>query len=165
MAASKGPGRGRLPDLKNLVSKSPRDMVRTLTRFGLQPDMVALRQAANRAFEHLDSAISEGVIPDAKAWEAIDKAIKTNVSQYLRQQTKAAIGNYKVSKFSPADKLTWISKGDAGVCTSCESRHGKTKTLAQWRALGMPRSAALRCKKECRCDLHSNGATNKTKSA
>jgi len=147
-------GRGRLPSVENLQRKTPEDLIRTLRRFGLEPDIKALEKRAHRAFERLDDLLDKGQIPDAATWESIDKQVEREVAQYLRQQVKAAIRNYRLHRAeTAAEHFIWITVGDTNVCPSCEPRHGKSKTIPQWRALGLPGDAVLVCGRECRCSL------------
>jgi len=157
MAASKpkGIGSGRLPELRNLINKGPDELNRTLARFGLDVDTNALYTRANKAFEKLDAILDQGVIPDEAQWEAVDKQIERETAAYLRQQVKTAIQKYRASKFSPDDEMTWIGVG-VGMCPSCEPRHGRTKSMREWKRLGLPGSSALVCEKECRCGLHKS---------
>ena len=158
MSPPKLKGPGRLPDPKNLKQYSPERLVKVLDRFGMAPDLVALNASATRSFERLDSLIDDGLEPDTAAWEEIGKQLDREVGGYLRRQVKTAIKGYRVAKLQAelGDKamLTWISVADANTCQSCEPRHGKTKTLKQWKQLGLPGSGALVCNKECRCSLH-----------
>lgn len=147
-------GRGALPSEKNLLSKSPEDLIRTLKRFNIEPDMGGIMARSRRAFERLNSVIAEGIAPDAATWLAIDQQLEKQVTQNLRQMVKAAVRNYKQARREEvADKATWVTLADGRVCPSCGARHGKTKTWKQWRAMGLPGSAALICRQECRCDL------------
>lgn len=147
-------GSGALPSLKNLQSKSPDDLVRTLGRFGLAPDLEALVQKSNRAFERVDELIKNGHVPDAQTMEAIAQGVKREVTGYLRQQTKGAIRNYKLKRMvdAGAKAFTWVALV-IGSCASCLRRHGETKTLAAWQRAGMPGSSVLICGKECKCHL------------
>lgn len=160
MAASKLIGPGRLPSPDNLKRYSPQQLVKVLGRFGMQPDLVALNAAATRSFERLDALIDSGVQPDDAAWKAVGQQLEKEVGGYLRKQVKDGIKGYRVAKLQATAqgegiKLTWIGVG-VGMCPSCEPRHGKTKTLRQWKRIGLPGSAALVCQKECRCGLHPN---------
>lgn len=152
--ARKGPGRGRLPSLENLVNKSPDDLIRTLDRFGLAPDLTDMNARADKAFDRLSRVMMERGNPDAAAWEAIDRDIEKEMAQWLRQQVKTAINGYKLSGKGPNQLMTWVGVGDMNMCESCESRHGQTRKLSVWRRLGLPGSAVLVCRKECRCGLH-----------
>ncbi len=147
-------GGGALPKLENLQRKTADELVHTLKRFGLEPDMSALEKRANKAFERLDQILEQGGIPDDATWKAIDKSVEREVTQYLRQQTKAAVRNYRHAKVKgQAERFTWITVGDENVCPSCEPLHGKTKTMAQWEARGLPGTPAHFCGPDCRCQL------------
>lgn len=152
----KGPGRLPLP--KNLKQYTPDGLVRLLDRFGMSPDLNALNAAGTRALERLDSLIDDGIEPDEAAWEDVKTRFNREVGAFLRKQVKTAIKGYRVAKLQAESgegvKLTWVSVADENTCPSCEPRHGKTKTLRQWKRLGLPGSGALVCGKECRCSLH-----------
>lgn len=151
----KPPGPGRVPRLDRMVDKSPAQMVRTLERFGLEPDVREFERRARRAYEaRLEAAIEEKGEPDADTWRAIDDDLQRSMVQTLRQQTKDAIREYRKDQLSGiATRFVWIAVMDDGSCASCEKRHGKSRTMAEWDALGAPGSAVLICRRECRCSL------------
>lgn len=157
-------GSGALPSLENLNNKSPEELVRTLNRFGLEPDLAYLQKKATKAFDILEEVLREGGEPDAETWARIDAQIENEMTGFLRQQTKAAIRNYRRGKLakSGAKRFTWIALCDDATCKSCLKRHGKTKTMAQWQAQGLPGSSLLVCGKECRCDLHPDDVLRET---
>lgn len=150
-------GPGRLPLTKNLINKTPEELQRTLTRFGIQPDLVAMEKRALKAFDQLEELITRGQEPDAATWKTIEKRIEKEVTGQLREMTKAAIRNYRNERVrNISDKLTWITVGDEAVCDSCEPRHGKTKSFKQWERQGLPGDRVLVCcsdEKRCRCML------------
>lgn len=150
----KGPGPGRLPDLSRLVDKSPEQLVSTLERFGLEPNVREIEKRARRAYEtQLQAAIEELGEPDKHTWAAIDSQIERELIGVLRQQTKQAIHSYRKMRLEDvAQYFVWIAVGD-GSCPSCEERHGRRKTMRQWEQVGEPGSAVLICRKECRCSL------------
>jgi hypothetical protein len=129
-------------------------LIRTLARFNIAPDLVAIEKRTRRGFERLERILQEGVMPDAATWAEIDKQVEREVTQQLRQMTKAAIRNYKQARREQeSDRATWTTVGDADVCGSCEPRHGKSRTWKAWDRAGRPGSAALVCGQECRCSL------------
>ena len=150
----KGPGPGRLPELKGLKDKAPAEILRTLERLHLEPDMAEIGRRARRVFEQQIGPIMQmGAVPDRAAWEAIDKQVERALTDVLRQQTKQAIHNYRADQLKDvAEKFVWIAVGD-GSCPSCEERHGKSRTLREWDREGGPGSPVLICKSECRCSL------------
>lgn len=152
-AMAKLSGPGRLPLPKNLIDKTPEELVRTLARFGIKPDIEQIAQNAERAYSRLAKAVNQGVEPDEAMWKSLEEQHEREMTQALRQLTKQAIRDYRVEQLSDADKLMWLTVGGSNVCPSCEKRHGKIKTLKQWIALGMPGSGALICQDECRCHL------------
>lgn len=148
-------GRGRLPSTENLLNKTPEELVRTLNRFGIDPDLAAIeRRASDRAMERAFRAFEQGVEPDEATWAAIDQSAERGYVGTIRQMTKAAIRNYHDNRRKGESKYaTWVSIGDDRVCPSCEPRHGQTNTWRVWDQLGKPGSAALICSQECRCEL------------
>lgn len=158
-------GRGALPSTANLQKLGADDLVRTLRRFDIEPDLAALEKSADKAYDRLGEIIADGLEPDAATWEAIDAQIEKEVTYQLRTMTKAAIRNYRTARIAgTATRFIWIAVGDAGTCESCEKRHGKSKSMAQWEAQGMPGASNLICKKQCRCGLHPDpkAATEQT---
>lgn len=155
MAATKLKGPGRLPELKNLIKKTPEQMIQTLSRFGVDPDVKAIEARANRAFGKLERVFAEGIEPDEALWKSIEDAHEREMAQSLRRMTKSAIRNYRIenlAKESPYQMWVAVGGGEKS-CPSCEHRHGKVKTLQQWRDEGLPGSAALLCGEECNCHL------------
>lgn len=145
-------GRGRLPELQNLLEKTPDELIETLQRFGIDPDIKAIDRRANRAFQRLDHIVDEGVEPDEATWASIEAQHVKEMQATLRQMAKSAVRLYQQDKFKPEQKLAWITRM-ANVCPSCEPRHGVVKTLRQWQSAGLPGSGALICSVECRCVL------------
>lgn len=133
---------------------TPDELVRTLGRFNIEPDMAAIERRANAAFERLDSLLEQGIAPDDATWEQAEKQMRNDIARSLRTMTKAAIGKYQEARAQEVSRYaTWITVGDNDVCPSCEPRHGQTNTWKAWAVLGKPRSAALVCSAECRCQL------------
>jgi hypothetical protein len=154
MPKLKGPGPGRIPDLDKLVDKSPAQIIRTLERFGLEPDVREMTRVANRVFDQqLAAVLGEKGIPDRDTWNAIDAQIERALTSSLRTQTKRAIHQYRKEQLrGVAKKFVWIAVGK-GSCSSCETRHGQSRTMREWELAGEPGSAVLLCKQECRCSL------------
>lgn len=147
-------GSGRLPELHNLVNKTPDELVNTLRRFGIEPDIKAIDRRAHSAFRKLEQVIDEGIEPDDAVWESIAKMHEREMAGTLRQMSKGAIRLYQQNRIGrEANLFMWITRGDENVCPSCEPRHGELKTMAQWKARGLPGSGALICSVECRCQL------------
>lgn len=153
--ARKLSGRGALPKQENLVRKTPEDLVRTLRRFGIEPDVEGIRnRVAPSAFARVHEAWRQGVEPDAATLSDVEAAIDRRTTEALRQMTKAAIRNYRDARAAEESRYaTWLTVGDTNVCPSCEPRHGQTNTWKAWDRLGRPGSAALVCSRECRCEL------------
>lgn len=154
VAGWRGPGSGKLPELKNLVDKSPDDLLRTLQRFNLQPDMNEVDRAANRAFDRVDKLLEGGHVPDAATLERVRATITKEITGTIRKQVKGAIRNYKFARMEEMGftKYAWIAVV-LGSCPSCLTRHGKVKTMPQWEQYGLPGSAVLICEADCRCHL------------
>lgn len=151
--ATKGPGRGRLPDVDKLINKTPEQLVKTLNRFGINPDLDGIASRGKRAFASIERMLDEGIMPDEAMWERLASQHVREMTQNLRKMVKSSIRNYRQDKLGKKGKFIWITSGGANVCPSCEPRHGKIKTMAQWQALGLPGSQALVCNDECQCQL------------
>lgn len=155
-------GRGALPSEKSLIRKTPEELIRTLKRFNLEPDLAAIQKSADRAFEALDSILAKGQEPDAATWKAIEKRVENEVKGALVDMTKAAIRNYRLELArQQGGALTWVAVGDEGTCISCDGRHGQVKTYPNWVRSGLPGDAVLLCcsgpRKGCRCRLLPGG--------
>lgn len=156
-------GRGRLPSLATLQSLSPEKLVELLGRFGLAPDIREINRRGQRAYARLDDVLAEGLEPDDATWAAIDSAIEREATAVLRQQAKRAVRNYRLDQLSGAARdFVWIAVLK-GSCPSCEDRHGRSRTLAEWRREGLPGSTALLCARECRCTLQPDVVAERIK--
>jgi hypothetical protein len=151
----KGPGPGRVPDLTRVKDKSPAQLERTLERFGLEPDIREIERRARRVYEDgLERVIESGALPDRETWRALDAAVERSITDVMSTQVKSAIRDYRIGRIAGTAKhFVWITAEDKGVCASCRPRHGKRKTMREWRDSGMPGSAVLRCGARCRCQL------------
>jgi hypothetical protein len=58
------------------------------------------------------------------------------------------------------DGYLWIAVKDKNTCEICEGNHGEIKTLAEWSAIGEPRSGACLGESRCRCVLIPTSAVN-----
>lgn len=129
-------------------------MMKTLGRFGIDPDLKAIEARANRAFNKIERVIAEGIEPDEAMWKQIEEGHAREMAQSLRRMTKQAIRLYRLKKMEgSASKFMWTTVSDQKVCPSCYPRHGKIKTMTEWRRIGLPGSGALVCSEECRCNL------------
>ena len=149
-------GRGALPRLENLVTKTPEELARTLGRFGITPDLEAITRGAEKAYESIDKLVKKGQVPDAEAWANVQKELERRVKSSLVDMTRAAIRLYRLERVRQEGGLvTWIATL-RNTCASCERRHGKTKTLAQWEREGLPGDPVLLCcsfEPRCQCTL------------
>jgi hypothetical protein len=150
----KGPGSGRLPDMDKLKDKTPEQLVSTLERFGLEPDVKAISRAATRAYEaRLERVIEAKAVPDPSTWEVLDGELERAINTVLRNQTKTAIRQHRLARIADvAEFYIYVAVGD-GSCPSCEQRHGDRGTMDQWEEWGMPGSEVLICARACRCQL------------
>lgn len=148
------PGRGKLPSLEKMKAMTPEQLIATLDRFGLAPDVKAFERAARQVYEQqLEAAIEGKGFPDAETWKAIDAQLERTAKGVLRRQTKQTVHRYRKQRLATVARyFVWIAVG-RGSCPSCLGRHGKRKTMRQWEALGEPGSAVLICQQECRCSL------------
>lgn len=158
-------GSGALPALENLKSKSAEELIKTLGRFGIKPDLKAIDQRAIRSFQKLNEMLADGVMPDEHSWAALAKQHENEMAGSLRQMTKRTIQLYQQSKSEPDDKEAWITRGDDDVCLSCEPLHGQIKTHAEWEKAGLPGTSAHVCGRECRCRLVPVGGTKENQPA
>jgi len=39
------------------------------------------------------------------------------------------------------------------TCPDCQALHGQSKTMEEWKKIGLPRSGKTQCKKECKCAI------------
>lgn len=150
--AKKGPGRGRLPALKNLLKKTPEQLLKTLDRFNIDPDMSGLVARSKKQWTNIERMLLEGTVPDAATWEKIHKQTEREMTNNLRKMVKSSIREYRLGQLGESGKFMWLTSGK-NVCPSCEPRHGKVKTMRQWKALGLPGSQGLVCSDECKCQL------------
>lgn len=150
----------KLPELKAVTAMSPEQLMRTLDRLHMKPDLKEIDAAAKRAFDaRLGPSLKAGVFPDEATWEQIDAGIERSVLQTVKAQVRNGIRSYRLERIRGiASRFVWISVLDDGTCASCEKRHGRVRTMAQWEAEGMPGNPGLVCSQGCRCSLHPDVA-------
>ncbi len=148
-------GRGALPNVENLLKKTPVELIRTLKRFGIDPDIAAIDRRAKRAFRTLDEMTAEGKYPSEAQWEKIAASHEKEMMGSLRQMTKQAIRLYKqdVRGSGPKSLEMWVTSELDTVCEDCEPLHGQIKTHAEWIKLGTPGTSKHVCGKNCNCEL------------
>jgi len=147
-------GSGALPSPQNLINQTPQDLIRTLNRFGIDPDLQAIDRRARAAYRRLETIIAQGLEPDQATWDSLASQHEREMQQTLRQMVKASIRNYKNARMAgEAKQFMWVTSGRTNVCPSCEPRHGNIRTMAQWKSLGLPGSGNLICAEECNCQL------------
>ena len=147
-------GSGRLPNPENLVDRTPEELVRTLNRFGIDPDLEGIEARGRRAMGKFDRLLEEGVMPDDALLEKLEQQNEREFTQNLRQMAKSAIRLYRNKRLEAAGaSFMWVTSGRDNVCPSCEPRHGQVRTMPQWRRVGLPGSASLLCGAECNCQL------------
>ena len=85
-AKLKSPGRGRLPEFKNLRKKTPEELIKTLDRFGLKPNVKEFSRRARRVYEsQLEKLIDSKGRPDRETWRAINEQIEKAAIDVLGQ--------------------------------------------------------------------------------
>lgn len=152
--ANKLIGPGRLPLPENLADKNPSEILSTLQRFNISPDMKEVQQRATRAYARLGKIIESGIDPDEAMWAALEDQNVREMTQTLRQMAKAAIRDYRNTALQEtgSNQFVWVTSGK-GSCPSCSTRHGRVRTWAMWERLGLPGSSGLICETECNCQL------------
>lgn len=146
-------GPGRLPSVENLIDKTPEQLIKVLDRFNITPDLKEIDRNAERAYQTFARSIEQGIEPDDALWERIQAQQEKEMTQTLRIMAKTAISGYRIDALGKSGQdLMWVTRV-IGVCPSCQARHGKIKTLPEWKTLGLPGSGALLCGPECRCQL------------
>lgn len=148
-------GSGALPSVENLINKSPDQLIQTLGRFGIEPDLASIDRRAQKAFVNLSEMLADGKMPSDAAFERLGKQHEQEMTAALRQMTKQAIRLYKdkLTGSGPDTKEVWITSGGDNVCPDCEPLHGQIKTHAQWVALGLPGTRKHVCGLDCNCQL------------
>jgi hypothetical protein len=130
------------------------DFVRALTRLGAALDVRAIEVLADAVFEQLDVVAREGVALAPGAEQRLDKGIDDAFDRALEESIKGIGGGIRddVLRRVKAPEI-WIAVADGNTCTDCIARHAEVHPHDEWQRLGLPRSAALQCKKRCRCEL------------
>lgn len=146
-------GRGALPSPENLIKKTPEELIRTLNRFGIDPDLEGIYARGKRAYAKLERLVEEGLMPDEATMDQLMKSMQSEFEQNLRQMTKQAIRLYKNKDNSPGERFMWLTSGKDNVCPSCVKRHAQVKTFEEWEDIGLPGSVVLICNANCNCQL------------
>lgn len=143
-----------LPPLEELIRKSDAELLRILAQLGATPDLEGLDAVADQIFERVASGLRAGVPLDEAKWVAIDRQIELAAERAVRIQVKALVSNYRLTRMRDLDgDFMWVAIEDANTCESCDERHGESKSMEEWQVEGLPRSPALICGAECRCEL------------
>lgn len=153
MATAKLKGPGRLPSPENLADQTPEQLMSTLSRFGIDPDVGGIMARGDRAFAKFERLISEGQIPDDALLEQLTDSVESEFQSNLVKMTKTAIRNYRERNIGDDDMGMWVTSGRDTVCGSCEPRHGQIRKMSDWRKRGLPGSSALLCGEYCNCQI------------
>lgn len=146
--------KAKLPTADELLRNDVAGLLRQLRRFGVEIDEAALDAAADKAFERVGAALRAGVVLDAAAWEAIEKAVGSTIDLTTKKLMRGVIRDTRSGQARRiSGKEIWITVADEGVCPDCDSRHGEEDTVAGWKRRGRPGSPATRCGELCRCEL------------
>jgi len=123
-----------------------------------------------------------GMIKEADLIDSIIKSAISNPADWLRKQYNRLNALYskkhpayekeaaktldemlKRKQSGPEDEriFIWFCQSFPNTCNNCKSRHGRMRTLKQWRAEGLPPSVCQNMDCQCRLiQLLSGGATD-----
>lgn len=147
------------PDLSKLDRLTTEELLDLLRRFGVTIDVPGIEDNARAAFARAKGAMRDAAgALDPAATAALDTTIRRAFDGSLRAQIKGVMGDWRnavLAGTTPPAKLRdlWVAVMDTSTCASCEARHGEERTFAEWALRGLPRSAALICRDQCRCEL------------
>lgn len=130
-----------------------------------------LNELANSVIDLRDSGLPDDVIADRltadleafgglSGYQKLDQALSERLDSVAsRYYTRAAEFVYNEgdvpddSEAEATGKLfLWFAIG-SNSCRTCQKRHGRIKTLAEWKRLGLPGSGNTDCRRNCRCTL------------
>lgn len=134
---------------------TPRELKRTLARWGVAPGEAATMESADRAFMRISLAIDAGANTiDPATWDGIDKGIEREFNNLVRLEVKDAVRSSRLQMLAGFNQEphVWIATM-VNTCTSCEDRHGQVATLQEWTQLGLPGNPGLVCNGNCNCEL------------
>ncbi len=128
--------------------------LRALARLGVQLDVHELQATADAVFEQLAAVMRQGVELAPGAGQSLDKGTDAAFDRALEAALKGIGGGVRDDflRRVRADEI-WIAVADGNTCSDCLARHAEVKGHEEWLRAGPPRSAALRCKWRCRCEL------------
>jgi hypothetical protein len=146
------------PTADELAGLTVEELLQLLAEFGIDLDVAKLDEAARAAFARAKAAIRDGHELDAAAQGELDKAIVRAFDKELRADVKAIMGDWRGAvlgggRTGSQPQELWVAVMDTATCEDCEKRHGEERTRAEWEQVGMPRSNALICQDQCRCEL------------
>lgn len=146
---------GRIPSPENLINKTPFELIKTLKRFGIDPDTAAIDRRAKRSFRMLDEMTAEGKMPSEAQWERMAQTHERELNASLREMTKTAIRLNKAARRNaqPDDLEMWMTSEGDNVCPDCEPLHAQVKPHKTWVKLGLPGTSKHFCGKFCNCEL------------
>lgn len=139
------------------------DKIAVLARYGIKID----RRELVRSLLAIVGERAE-TIRTAGAWTQALKSLTMEdllsaAERTLDKYTVEAVARFKADRLEQAEtkertgKYSWVSIHDGKECPSCNERHTMApKTMAQWRAYGLPNTGATYCnrfRRACRCEL------------
>ena len=115
--------------------------------------------------------ISGVSLPNIEAFLLNDLQTGGQIFGEFRKSFKATMkyaveetGRGAVRDFFPDQKLwDWLGVGDDKMCETCVTRHNDvSRTMDEWRAIGLPGAGSTICQENDRCTLVPAGAVDKT---
>jgi hypothetical protein len=146
------------PSSDELAQLTVEELLQVLADFGIDLDVAKLDEAARAAFARAKAAIRDGHELDAAAQEQLSTTITRAFDKELRADVKAIMGDWRGAvlggdRTEVEQEELWVAVMDTNTCPDCEERHGSERTRSEWEQVGMPRSNALICQDQCRCEL------------
>lgn len=80
-------------------------------------------------------------------------AMREEITGTMAQAFEAGVVDEFQAQTGGEAEYRWTTVGDADVCEDCEERAGAVRSLAEWRAIGLPKSGFSRCDRRCRCEI------------
>ena len=115
------------------------------------------RVAAGRENGQTDRVIAERLLADFETGgggvgdllnklEEAAQSVERDALQRAQQNLARELGEDETTRYF------WHAIGH-NSCGDCTSRHGRIKTLAEWRRIGLPQQGTTVCGRRCKCTL------------
>lgn len=108
-------------------------------------------ELGNMTVEETKAAVRR--VLDKYLKEAEGRFIADRTEQMVTERLEQELGEKNAASAARKMKYRWVSVLRSNTCPDCKRRHGREERMQVWRAMGIPRAGATRCRQHCQCQL------------